>query len=241
MHSTHSMVVSIIIPAYNEAGTIGQVLDRVAGVPLELSREIIVVDDGSKDCTCSAVTEWMQQNPCIPTRLIRHDVNAGKGTAVRNGIQAATGHIILIQDADLEYQPSDYPLLLEPIVSGAALVVYGSRLAPRSRGQWVCRRQWIANRVLTALTNLLCRANLTDMETCYKAFRADVIKSLRLRAERFDIEPEITVKLLRAGYRIVEVPITYCGRTKQQGKKIKWHDGLHGIWAILKYRFAGNG
>ncbi len=144
---------------------------------------------------------------------------------------------MLIQDADLEYHPSDYPALLEPIVAGEATVVYGSRMAPHSRPNWISRGQWIANRILTGLTNLLCRSNLTDMETCYKAFRREAIEALPLTAARFDIEPEITIKLLRTGHRIVEVPITYEGRNKQQGKKIKWHDGLHGLWAILKYRF----
>lgn len=238
MQPASSLVVSIIIPAYNEAGTIQQVLDRVVSVPLDYARQIIIVDDGSSDGTCQVVNDWLQRNSRTAVQFIRHERNAGKGAAVRTGIAAATGDIVLIQDADLEYQPSDYPVLLEPIISGRATVVYGSRLDPRSRPSWISGRQWIANRVLTGLTNLLCRSRLTDMETCYKAFCRSVIKSLPLTAERFDIEPEITVKLLRAGHKIVEVPITYHGRDKAQGKKIKWHDGLHGIWAILKYRFG---
>lgn len=239
MQTARDLVVSIVIPAFNEAGTIQLLLDKVAAVPLDVRRQILVIDDGSRDETCRAVNEWLARNPGIGGQLIRHEKNAGKGAAVRTGIQAATGDIILIQDADLEYQPSDYPALFEPILSGRATVVYGSRLDPRSRPSWISRKQWVANRILTGLTNLLCRSHLTDMETCYKAFRGDVIKSLQLTADRFDIEPEITVKLLRAGHKIVEVPITYQARGKRQGKKIKWHDGLHGMWAIVKYRFFG--
>lgn len=238
MQSTNRPLLSIVIPAYNEAGTIGQVLDQVTAVPLQVDREVLVIDDGSRDDTCGRVSEWIGSHPGAPVRLIRHAANAGKGMAVRTGIQAAAGQILLIQDADLEYQPSDYPALLEPIVSGRALVVYGSRLDPRSRPGWISRRQWLANRVLTGLTNLLCRSRLTDMETCYKAFRADVVKSLTLTACRFDIEPEITIKLLRSGCRIVEVPITYQGRSKKQGKKINWRDGVKGMWAIMRYRFG---
>lgn len=232
---------SIIIPAYNEAGTIRQVLDKVVGVPLKMDKQIIIVDDGSRDQTCRAINEWIECNPEVSVQLVRHEKNAGKGAAVRTGIRAAGGDVVLIQDADLEYEPSDYPAMLEPILSGRATVVYGSRLDQRSRPSWVSRRQWIANRVLTGLTNLLCRSNLTDMETCYKVFRREAIQALHLTATRFDIEPEITVKLLRAGHRILEVPIAYRGRSKKQGKKIKWHDGLHGIWAIVKYRFVGRG
>ncbi len=235
--NTDTRLLTIIIPAYNEARTIAAVLDKVAAVPLPLPRELLIIDDGSRDATCQAVTDWIAGNRRVSARLVRHDANAGKGAAVRTGIAAATGDILLIQDADLEYEPNDYPAILEPILTGRADVVYGSRIRGANQSGWISRRQRLANRVLTALTNLLCRSNLTDMETCYKVFRADAIKPLRLTACRFDIEPEITIKLLRSGRQIVEVPITYRGRGKAEGKKITWKDGLHGLWAIVKYRF----
>ncbi len=228
---------SIVIPAYNEAGTIAAVLDKVAAVALPLPRELIIVDDGSRDATCQAVTTWIARNCQVPARLVRHAANAGKGAAVRTGIAAAGGDVLLIQDADLEYEPGDYPAILEPILSGRASVVYGSRVRGANTSGWISRRQRLANRLLTGLTNLLCGSNLTDMETCYKAFAAEAIKPLHLKACRFDIEPEITIKLLRSGRRIIEVPITYRGRGKAEGKKINWKDGIHGLWAIVKYRF----
>lgn len=234
---SETRLLSIIIPAYNEAAMIGAVLDKIAAVPLPLPRELVIIDDGSKDATCETVSRWIERNSHTPARLIRHAANAGKGAAVRTGIQAATGDVLLIQDADLEYQPSDYPAILAPILSGRTTVVYGSRMNSSGPSGWISRKQRLANRVLTGLTNLLCRSHLTDMETCYKAFRATAIKPLRLTACRFDIEPEITIKLLRAGHTIIEVPITYHGRSKAEGKKINWRDGIHGIGAILKYRF----
>lgn len=230
-------LLSIIIPAYNEARTIEAVLDKVAGVAVPIPRELVIVDDGSRDETCEAVSRWIGRNHQVPAKLIRHAANAGKGAAVRTGIATAAGQILLIQDADLEYEPADYPAILEPIMSGRATVVYGSRLRGRDQSGWINRRQVLANRVLTGLTNLLCRSHLTDMETCYKAFRAEAVKPLHLTACRFDIEPEITIKLLRTGHKIVEVPITYRGRSKAEGKKINWRDGVHGMWAIVKYRF----
>jgi glycosyltransferase involved in cell wall biosynthesis len=230
-------LLSIIIPAYNEARMIEAVLDKVARVALPIPRELVIVDDGSRDETCEAVASWIGRNCQVPARLLRHAANAGKGAAVRTGIAAAAGQILLIQDADLEYEPADYPAILEPILSGRAAVVYGSRMRSADQSGWINRRQVLANRVLTGLTNLLCRSRLTDMETCYKVFRAEAIQPLRLTACRFDIEPEITIKLLRTGHKIVEVPITYRGRSKAEGKKINWRDGVHGMWAIVKYRF----
>jgi glycosyltransferase involved in cell wall biosynthesis len=230
-------LLSIIIPAYNEAGAIVAILDKVAAVAVPLAKELVIVDDASRDATAQLVSDWIRRHPSIRARLIRHPANAGKGAAVRTGIAAAAGDILLIQDADLEYDPNDYPSILAPILADRATVVYGSRMSPQSRPEWLGFTQQMANRALTGLTNLLCRSSLTDMETCYKAFRAEAIKSLRLTACRFDIEPEVTIKLLRAGHRIVEVPITYRGRTRAEGKKINWKDGLHGVWAIIKYRF----
>jgi len=230
---------SIIVPAFNEEATIQEALDNVLAAPVPLEKEILIVDDGSQDQTYTNVERWIASRPEANARLLRHERNAGKGAAVRTGIRAASGRIILIQDADLEYHPADYPALIAPIVRNATCVVYGSRVGGRRGRQWLSRRQWFANRVLTTLTNLLCGATLRDMETCYKAFRAEVIKPIRLTASGFDIEPEITIKILRAGYRILEVPITYRGRSKQQGKKITWRDGVKAVWAILRYRFCG--
>jgi len=228
---------SIIIPAYNEAAAIAAILDKVAAVDVPLAKELIIVDDASRDATASIVDDWIRRNPSVRARLVRHESNAGKGAAVRTGIAAATGDILLIQDADLEYEPNDYPAILGPILEGPATVVYGSRLAAQSRPEWLGVSQRLANRVLTGLTNLLCGSRLTDMETCYKAFRAEAIKPLRLTARRFEIEPEMTIKLLRSGHDIVEVPIRYRGRSKAEGKKINWKDGVKGVWAIVKYRF----
>ena len=230
---------SIIVPAYNEQDTIETVLDMIVAAPVSMSKEIIIVDDGSTDRTCQIAEGWVRQHRDTKAELIKHQTNAGKGAAVRTGIAAATGQIILIQDADLEYQPSDWPALLQPILSGEAQVVYGSRLGPLGHSQWDSTIQWLANRLLTTFTNILCGVTLSDMETCYKAFVAGVIKGLRLTARGFEIEPEITIKLSRARVRIVEVPITYHGRSKRLGKKIAWRDGVKAIWSILRYRFWG--
>ncbi len=232
------LLLSIIMPAYNEAGIIAEVLDKVAAIELPVDREILIVDDGSRDGTCEQVEAWIGCHPAACARLIRQGVNGGKGTAVRTGIGAAAGDLLLIQDADLEYDPADYPRLLAPVLAGEASVVYGSRLSHQSRGSWIGFTQRFANRLLTALTNLLCGSRLTDMETCYKLFRAEAIKPLRLTARRFDIEPEITIKLLRSGVDIVEVPIAYRARSRAEGKKINWRDGVAGLWAIVRFRFV---
>jgi len=219
---------SILIPVYNERATILEILKRVQAVPYE--KEIIAVDDGSTDGT----RELLAQVQGIT--VLYHDRNRGKGAAIQTALAHATGDIIVIQDADLEYDPRDYKQLIEPIVEGRAKVVYGSRfLGPRmAMFFW----HMVANKALTLMTNILYDAILSDMETGYKAFRADIIKGMRLRSHRFDFEPEVTAKILKRGIRIFEVPISYYGREYSEGKKIGVKDGFVAIWTLLKYRFV---
>lgn len=222
------MKLSILIPVYNERATILEILKRVQAVPYE--KEIIAVDDGSTDGT----RELLAQAQGVT--VLYHDHNRGKGAAIQTALAHATGDIIIIQDADLEYDPRDYKQLVEPIMEGRAKVVYGSRfLGPRmAMFFW----HMVANKVLTLMTNILYDAILSDMETGYKAFRADVIKGMRLRSRRFDFEPEVTAKVLKRGIRIFEVPISYYGREYSEGKKIGVKDGFVAIWTLLKYRFV---
>ncbi len=222
------MKLSILIPVYNERATILEILNRVQAVPFE--KEIIVVDDGSTDGTRELLAQAQGAT------MLYHERNQGKGAAIRTALQRATGDIIVIQDADLEYDPRDYKQLIEPIVEGRAKVVYGSRfLGPRmAMFFW----HMIANKMLTLMTNILYDAILSDMETGYKAFRADVIKGIRLRSHRFDFEPEVTAKILKRHIRIFEVPISYYGREYNEGKKIGMKDGFVAIWTLLKYRFV---
>jgi glycosyltransferase involved in cell wall biosynthesis len=227
--------VSIIIPVYNEINNLQEVLRRVEAAPLPpgCDKEIVIVDDGSTDGT----TQLLQQFEPSHVTLIHHSVvNFGKGAAVRIGIAKATGDIILIQDGDLEYDPNDYLKVLEPLVNGTAKVVYGSRfLGNPENMKWA---NWLANRILTFTANLLYGARLTDEATAYKAFRADVIKSVRLRCLRFEFCPEVTAKMRRLGYEIHEVPIWYNARGILEGKKIRWQDGVEAMWTLLKYRFG---
>jgi glycosyltransferase involved in cell wall biosynthesis len=219
---------SILIPVYNERATILDILARVQAVPYE--KEIIAVDDGSTDGT----RELLAQAQGVT--VLYHDCNRGKGAAIQTALAHATGDIVVIQDADLEYDPRDYKQLIEPIIEGRAKVVYGSRfLGPRmAMFFW----HMVANKALTLMTNILYDAILSDMETGYKAFRADVIKGMRLRSHRFDFEPEVTAKVLKRGIRIFEVPISYYGREYSEGKKIGVKDGFIAIWTLLKYRFV---
>lgn len=226
------MKLSVIIPVYNEEETVGEILARV--LALEIDKEIIVVDDGSTDGTCEILARFKAENSDT-VRVITQDRNSGKGAAVRAGIAAAAGDVIAIQDADLEYAPEEIPNLLEPINNGEAEVVYGSRFLGARGGNIL---HYLGNRVLTCITNVLYGTKLTDMETCYKVVRADALKALPLSADRFDIEPEITARLARAGHRILEVPVTYYGRSFAAGKKIKWADGFAALWTLLKLRFS---
>ena len=226
------MRLSVIMPVYNEVATIHTILERVRATPIE--KEIIVVDDGSTDGTRDVLRDEMTEKE---TRVLFHAHNRGKGAAVRTGISEATGDIILIQDADLEYDPRDYPALLAPIEEGRAKVVYGSRFLGGPRKAMLFWHA-VGNKLLTLVTNVLYDSILSDMETCYKVFSSDVLKSLPLRAERFELEPELTAKVLKRGYRIYEVPISYTGREFEEGKKITWRDGFKALWTLVKYRFV---
>lgn len=224
------MKLSILIPIYNERATILEIIQRVQAVPFE--KEIIAVDDGSTDGTRELLPQLEQQGVIV----LDHDHNRGKGAAIVTALTRATGDIIVIQDADLEYDPRDYKQLVEPIIEKRAKVVYGSRfLGPRmAMFFW----HMLANKMLTLMTNILYDAILSDMETGYKAFRADIIKGMRLRSHRFDFEPEVTAKVLKRGIRIFEVPISYYGREYSEGKKIGMKDGFVAVWTLLKYRFV---
>ena len=228
-----SELISIVVPVYNEAGTVRQVIDRLLQIPLPAPREIIVVNDGSTDGTREVLNGIA---PVDGVLLIVHaQMNAGKGSAIRVGFSQARGTIVAIQDADLELDPVQLAGLVQPILDGEADVVYGSRfLAGRPPGPWL---SVAANRGLTWFTNVLFGGNLTDMETCYKIMAAPVARSLGLESNRFDIEPEITAKLLRQRRRIVEMPVVFDPRNRASGKKIGWRDGLHAIAVLLKYRF----
>lgn len=223
-------VLTVIVPCYNERGTIREILSRVIAVPV--SKEIIVIDDCSTDGTRDIVQGLASSTPSV--RCILQERNQGKGAAVRRGIAEARGEIVIIQDADLEYDPRDYPKLLQPILDGDADVVYGSRFEGHPRRVMM---YWhtLGNRFLTWLSNITTNLNLTDMETGYKAFRREVIQSIRLTSERFAFEPEVTAKIAQRGYRIYEVPISYHGRDYWEGKKINWRDGVSAIWTIFKY------
>jgi glycosyltransferase involved in cell wall biosynthesis len=224
------MKLSILIPVYNERATILEIIQRVQAVPFE--KEIIVVDDGSTDGTRELLPPIERQGVIV----LYHERNQGKGAAIVTALQRATGDMIVIQDADLEYDPRDYKQLVEPIIEKRAKVVYGSRfLGPRmAMFFW----HMLANKMLTLMTNLLYDAILSDMETGYKAFRADIVKGMQLRSHRFDFEPEVTAKVLKRGIRIFEVPISYYGREYSEGKKIGMKDGFIAIWTLLKYRFV---
>ncbi len=230
------MKLSVIVPVYNEAQTIASVIDRILAVDLgSIEKEIIIANDGSDDGTRQAIdTGAWRQDP----RLQVHEspINLGKGAAIRLGLKYASGDVILIQDADLELDPQEYGALLAPILNGGAKVVYGSRFLRRA--SQIALRTRVANRLLTWLTNLLYGARITDMETGYKVFRREVLAGLRLRCVQFDFEPEVTAKVLLAGHRIVEVPITYSPRRKDEGKKIRWTDGVDAVYVLIKYRMT---
>ncbi|HEX4696240.1 MAG TPA: glycosyltransferase family 2 protein [Candidatus Udaeobacter sp.] len=225
------MKVSIVIPCYNEKNTIEKIIEAVCNAPLK-SREIIVVDDCSEDGTQTLLRERLSS---AVDRIIYHSVNQGKGAALRSGFAAATGDFILVQDADLEYSPEDYPLLLEPLMSGQADAVLGSRFMGGRPHRVLFFWHMVGNKFLTLLSNMFTNINLTDVETGYKAFKAPLIKSIRIEEDGFGVEPEIIAKLARTGCRIYEVGISYSGRTYAEGKKISWKDGLRAIYVILKY------
>jgi len=233
---------SVIIPVYNERVTIRKIVERVRAVPIQ--KEIVVVDDGSTDGTAEVIRDLVRgqvaEDPMNELRAVFHRRNAGKGAAIRTGIREVRGDITLIQDADLEYNPDEYPALVAPILRGDADVVYGSRFMGGPR-RVLFFRHTLGNKFLTFLSNLCTDLNLTDMETCYKVFRTDVLKRLHLRSNRFGIEPEITAKIARLGCRVYEVPISYHGREYWEGKKIGWKDGFSAIWTIFKYALVDDG
>jgi glycosyltransferase involved in cell wall biosynthesis len=224
-------LVSVVVPAYNEIDTIEEIIRRVLAVPLRI--ELIVVDDGSADGTRDLLQKLQRAHGF---KLIQQPRNGGKGSALRAGFAQISGDIVIVQDADLEYSPEEYPSLIEPIASGRADVVYGSRFLGRHRV--FLFTHYMGNKLLTFLTNLLYNTILTDMETCFKVMRADVLRSFSLRSNGFGIEPEITAKIFKRGFRVYEIPITYDGRGYTEGKKITWRDGLVAIWVLLKYRFT---
>jgi glycosyltransferase involved in cell wall biosynthesis len=225
------MKVSIVIPCYNEKDTIERIVEAVRKAPLA-SREIIVVDDCSHDGTQAVLKERISE---MVNQIIYHPVNRGKGAALRSGFAAASGDIVLVQDADLEYNPEDYPVLLDPLMSGKADMVIGSRFMGGRPHRVLFFWHMAGNRFLTLLSNMFTNLNLTDMETGYKAFKASLIKSIKIEEDRFGVEPEIIAKLARRECRIYEVGISYNGRTYSEGKKINWKDGVRAIYAILKY------
>ena len=222
-------LLSVVMPAYNERDTIDEIIARVMAVPLRL--ELIVVDDGSRDGTRDRLAALQEQ---YGFKLILQPANRGKGAALRRGFEDVTGDIVVIQDADLEYSPEEYPQLIELICQGRADVVYGSRFLGRHRV--FLFTHYLGNRLLTFLTNVLYNTMLTDMETCYKVMRVEVLRSMTLRSNSFGIEPELTAKIFKRGYRVYEVPITYDGRGYDEGKKITWRDGIVALWTLLKYR-----
>jgi len=228
------MKLSIIIPVYNEVSTIESIVDAVKNSPVE-HIEIVIVDDHSTDGTTEILESSIEPNVY---RVAYHEMNRGKGAAVRTGLELVTGDVVVIQDADLEYDPQDYPALLDPIERGRADVVYGSRFVGARPHRVVYFWHMVGNRILTLLSNMASNLNLTDMETCYKMMTREVADSLDLVEDRFGIEPEITAKIARGGWRVYEVGISYHGRTYAEGKKIGWKDGFGAIYAILKYGFA---
>jgi glycosyltransferase involved in cell wall biosynthesis len=229
---------SVIIPAYNEEKTIHLILDRVKDVRLinDILKEVIIVNDCSKDGTEKAIQYYMAQNPGFPLLYFSHAVNKGKGAALHTGIAMATGEYLIIQDADLEYDPNEYNDLLKPVIAGVADVVYGSRFMGGNPHRVLFFWHTIGNKFLTFLSNMFSNLNLTDMETCYKLFNTSMIQSLTLREKRFGFEPEVTAKISRVpNIRIYEIGISYYGRTYEDGKKIGWKDGMRAIYCILKY------
>jgi glycosyltransferase involved in cell wall biosynthesis len=224
-------LLSVVVPVFNERNTVAEIIRRIRAVELPVRLEVVVVDDGSSDGS-EKVLSALQDST---VRVIRHPSNRGKGAAVRTGIEAAKGDLLLIQDADLEYDPDDWPSLLAPLLKGKARVVYGSRFTGERKN--MLPSHWVGNRLLTLVTNLLYKSTLSDMETCYKLFDRTVLDRITIESNRFEFEPEVTAKVLLLGERIYEVPISYAGREMSEGKKITWRDGLSALRTLVRYRF----
>ena len=223
---------SVIVPVFNERATVAEIIRRIRAVDVPFEVEVIAVDDGSSDGTDKVLATLGDST----VRVLTHPVNRGKGAAIRTGLAAARGDLVLIQDADLEYDPQDWPKLIDPILRGKARVVYGSRFTGGRLN--MLPLHWIGNRFLSLVTNVLYSSTLSDMETCYKLFDRRIIEGITIESDRFDFEPEITAKILRRGHRIYEVPISYAGREVTEGKKITWRDGFSALRALVKYRFV---
>jgi glycosyltransferase involved in cell wall biosynthesis len=230
VHEYH--LLSVIVPVYNERVTVAEVIRRIRAGDVPVDVEVIVVDDGSSDGTDKVLSALGDST----VRTLTHPVNQGKGAAIRTGLGAARGDLVLVQDADLEYDPEDWPNLLEPILRGKAQVVYGSRFTGQRKNMMPLH--WMGNRFLSLVTNVLYSSTMSDMETCYKLFDRRVLEGITIESDKFDFEPEITAKVLRRGYRIYEVPISYAGREISEGKKITWRDGVGALRALIKYRFT---
>ena len=229
-HEFH--LLSVIVPVFNERVTVAEVIRRIRAVDVPVDVEVIVVDDGSSDGTDKVLSALGDST----VRILTHEVNQGKGAAIRSGLGAARGDLVLVQDADLEYDPEDWPSLLDPILRGKAQVVYGSRFTGQRKNMMPLH--WMGNRFLSLVTNVLYSSTMSDMETCYKLFDRRVLEGITIQSDKFDFEPEITAKVLRRGYRIYEVPISYAGREISEGKKITWRDGVSALRALIKYRFT---
>ena len=227
------MKASVVMPVYNEKSYIDEIIRRTLASPVE--KELIIVDDCSTDGTRARLEEIARANPNGAIRVLFHEKNRGKGAALRTGFAAATGDIVIIQDADLEYDPAEYPKLMAPILEGRADVVYGSRFAGGESHRVLYFWHSVANKVLTLLSNMLTDLNLTDVETCYKAFRREIIQSIKLTEDRFGFDAEVTARIAALKCRVYEVGISYSGRTYEEGKKIRWTDGVHTLWCILKH------
>lgn len=224
-------LLSVVVPVFNERNTVAEIIRRIRSVELPVRLEVVVVDDGSSDGSDKVLSALQDST----VRVLRHPANRGKGAAVRTGIAASKGDLVLIQDADLEYDPDDWPSLLAPVLKGKARVVYGSRFTGERKN--MLPSHWVGNRLLTLVTNLLYKSTLSDMETCYKLFDRTVLDRIVIESDRFEFEPEITAKVLMLGERIYEVPISYAGREISEGKKITWRDGLGALKTLVRYRF----